>query len=155
MRYLLIVIVGLGTIILTSCRTNEKTKQDDLNQEKLPEFDLSKAKRRVQGDDYYPGKTLGVKDSIIHIIGTWEGDWYMGDRIVIAKKSNGKFYRINYYQDSSYHEHELKVVDTNGVHSYINLDEESLEYYRVEPNGELGHYSAYIRFKTTPVKNKR
>lgn len=143
-----------GSLMLFACGGNEAVRVNNYScendSENVSSVDLNLSEmnlgERPKGE-YFPGLDKEKRDSIIEIIGTWKGDWYRGERLEIVKKSDGNFYRINFYQDSTFHEHELKVLDTNGVLSYINMDEESLEYYRIEENGDLGMYSSYRRFR--------
>lgn len=86
------------------------------------------------------------------IIGTWKGDWYKGDRIELLLFDNAHYVRRNYYQDGTYHDHPLWKVDSSGTVSYVKLDDDRLEYYRILDDRQLGVFSKYVMVETIPRK---
>ena len=94
---------------------------------------------------YEAAKNEGIFDpKDDSLIGTWEGDWYKGDRIELVL-NHGVYFRRNYYTIDTIVSHELEIRDTNGIRSFVNKDEPSLEYYRIEGNGNLGRYSKWLK----------
>lgn len=87
---------------------------------------------------------LEVDYTLDSVIGIWKGDWYKGDRIELVLNS-GIYFRRNYYTIDTIVSYELEIRDTNGILSYVNKDEPSLEYYRIEDNGNLGRYSKWLK----------
>lgn len=144
MKYLPTLVV----VLFYSCASDSTELSSAIEQiDSIVRSDLSLQDKSQ--DELEPNNTDSVTDSII---GSWKGDWYRGNRLEIVRSSQSKYFRKNYYDDGTVISHPLKMVDSNGILSYVNLDEENLEYYRIEENGNLGCYSKWLKFKEIEKK---